>query len=72
MSKHLGFSCHKVGHRPMPNIPEETMILNGYPHVGRICKFCKCAYFELLSSEKMVPSGLVSTDGKQIIISEKN
>ncbi len=34
----------------MKGIPEETMILAGYPHIGRVCQHCKAAYFEQISA----------------------
>ena len=57
-----GFNCHKTGHRPMPNIPEEPVLLNGFLHVGRICQACRVAYFEQTSSQKMEPSRLIAPD----------
>jgi hypothetical protein len=47
---------------------EEVMILEGFAHIGRICRACKGAYFEQVSNDKAEKSGIVDSRGSEIII----
>lgn len=69
MSKAMGFDCHKKGHHPMKGIPEQVIILESFPHVGRICKACKGVYYEQLSDVKMEASGVLDPEGRVILSS---
>lgn len=68
----LAFDCPKKGHKPMTGVPTEVVLINGYPHVGYICQFCKCPYFAQVSDEKYEPSRVVDVKGKPILVTEKN
>lgn len=70
MSRHMGFDCHKRGHRPMPNIQDTPVVLNGYAYMGRVCNACKCPYFEQISNTRFEKSSLVDIEGKGIIHEE--
>ena len=67
MSKAMGFRCPKVGHIPMEGIPEIPYILGGKPHLGRVCKACKCSYFEQISDVHVHESPIVDQGGKRIL-----
>lgn len=67
MSKSMGFACPKIGHAPMQGVPEEVVVLGGYPHVGRVCRRCRGVYYEQVGNRKMVKTGVLDVDGKEVI-----
>jgi hypothetical protein len=63
----MGFDCHKVGHVPITELAMDVYILDGYPHVGAICKKCKCTYMVQVSDAKMEVSTLVDAKGGKVV-----
>lgn len=65
MARYL-FDCFKAGHKPMRGVPPEPILLDGYPHVGRVCRKCRVAYFEQVGNIQVTESSLLGVTGKPI------